>query len=813
MRSCAIRKTSLLALLAALVASTPGCFTLYDDPEYPKKGKPAELHVFPTNISPWEDYRSALQPKFNLTADQALQQVLATTLRTEQSEIDYARFGVAAGLPGTSTSGSSSLEQILSSNSQVQADLSRQITTGEDGSTIVVNRGATGSAGQGLTTTNTNQSSTTLTPGVAPDLAAARGTPPTASLTGFGDQGVTTDPMMRYWVASALYQEVQILNRIVEDMTDHDEYKAYVVRMQVGLMPYSRKSPLDTYLTISASQKSQAIAQAKIKIESLETLPKAPVNDEQNDKNEADHHLDSEERESDSNENSDEAPSPGRVKDTDNASPQDTVGFIEDGYAALIQNTASLALNQYLPAAISKADREEISKNMDFAAATFATGVTADNEVELFPLLIADNLELTAHKRSARQVRDIALSLQAMVQNAGVAANANTYREIAQAALGQEYNNLLMVSKRDHNQLRVRLGALNSPTTRYAAVPRNHYITFLMLVKNKNSDSNKLVPNLNDVDISYSAEFRKSLNGEVYTWKNCQDCHKDPNESIPTCAGACLSLPPRAYELPTLDNLPDPEAPVNTASHNNPIFMADDGQKAVVTLIGGKHLDPKYIDIWVEGTTPLVAGRSATPASPGVTATRAVPSVPARDFRLHHLAMAVDSTGRKLTVVFPSLKKLGYVNKSDQPSSFDLVLVTDRRAIAIPSGTSDTPIRYNIDYRSVSASPAEKAASKLAVTGSVAVDSRGQGSVTINLVLDPADSELSLLVTNGRLPANVTQGDVAASGKITLPTSKDTKQQILMLEGLAPGQTLTLQLKNKNGKVSDAVQIPVVRIK
>ncbi len=65
------------------------------------------------------------------------------------------------------------------------------------------------------------------------------------------DFEVQSDPMLEYWSATALYQEVQLLNRYVRDAALRDGWDAYVVRLQVSLMPRARHEPYDAYVMLS----------------------------------------------------------------------------------------------------------------------------------------------------------------------------------------------------------------------------------------------------------------------------------------------------------------------------------------------------------------------------------------------------------------------------------------------------------------------------------------------------------------------------------------------------------------------------------
>jgi len=59
------------------------------------------------------------------------------------------------------------------------------------------------------------------------------------------------DPMLMYWSATSLYQEVQLLNRYVRDAAIPPGFRAYLVRLQISLMPKRRNEPYDVYTTLS----------------------------------------------------------------------------------------------------------------------------------------------------------------------------------------------------------------------------------------------------------------------------------------------------------------------------------------------------------------------------------------------------------------------------------------------------------------------------------------------------------------------------------------------------------------------------------
>jgi len=59
------------------------------------------------------------------------------------------------------------------------------------------------------------------------------------------------DAMMEVWNANSLFQEVQILNRVLRDAVIPTGFRPYLVRLQVSLIPRRRHQPYDAYTTLS----------------------------------------------------------------------------------------------------------------------------------------------------------------------------------------------------------------------------------------------------------------------------------------------------------------------------------------------------------------------------------------------------------------------------------------------------------------------------------------------------------------------------------------------------------------------------------
>ncbi len=58
---------------------------------------------------------------------------------------------------------------------------------------------------------------------------------------------IANDPILQYTAATSLYQEVQILNRYIEDVATYKNKTAFLVRLQLQVLPYARNVPYDIY--------------------------------------------------------------------------------------------------------------------------------------------------------------------------------------------------------------------------------------------------------------------------------------------------------------------------------------------------------------------------------------------------------------------------------------------------------------------------------------------------------------------------------------------------------------------------------------
>jgi hypothetical protein len=232
------------------------------------------------------------------------------------------------------------------------------------------------------------------------DEHSRREAPSTSSYSqtrlGGGSAG-RSDAMLEYWAATALFQEVQLLNRSVRDAAIPSGYRAYLVRLQLSLMPRRRNEPYDTYTTLSFFRPDLA----------------QPLAD-------------------------------------------------RDGSDARIHEPVVTSLR---------------------AASTRRTDLLPGSGPCVLPLVATDNLEASNQSRAGAETHRLALDFLGFPGDFATNLQAQFFQEQLQAQVNaRDLNSLLTVARLSENSLRVRLGALQQATARYAMVPRNHYVTLLLMV-------------------------------------------------------------------------------------------------------------------------------------------------------------------------------------------------------------------------------------------------------------------------------------------------------------------------------------------
>lgn len=172
-----------------------------------------------TSVEPWADVAERLQPNFKLaTGDDALSKTLPITQQALTRTLDALSAQAQIGLPSTT----------------------RTVTENTN----------TDAAGK---TTQTRTEEQKEAPGEAPKAAAEllqRSLKDmTDGLAASFDYG--KDPVLQYQTATALFQEVQLLNSYLNSAALQSCFTPYLVRLQIGVTPYARRQPYDVYQRVS----------------------------------------------------------------------------------------------------------------------------------------------------------------------------------------------------------------------------------------------------------------------------------------------------------------------------------------------------------------------------------------------------------------------------------------------------------------------------------------------------------------------------------------------------------------------------------
>jgi len=180
---------------------------------------------------PWEDYISRLTTNFQLNEAQALEAVIPRTAILEDKILDSFAAGAQIGLR--------------------QRSESRTTTTTE------------GAEGVSSTAERTDSSQPGVVPGAAPAAPGAdrgaSGLPGTPEGERKAENIQKVDAILAYTAASALFQEVQLLNRSVIDAALRRNMRPYVVRLQVGVQPFARNQPYDVFMNLGFFPPTQQV--------------------------------------------------------------------------------------------------------------------------------------------------------------------------------------------------------------------------------------------------------------------------------------------------------------------------------------------------------------------------------------------------------------------------------------------------------------------------------------------------------------------------------------------------------------------------
>jgi hypothetical protein len=468
------------------------------------------------SIAKWDYYVGALQPSFTLSPDQALGLATPITTRTDRAIIDA--LSASVGLAPPTSSRTASTTETASSNQNTSGTLSTSssvtagtgtsiaangtaTTTGTSQQTQSVNgstsAGASGQAGVSATDTSTSAPGdvSKAVPQPPPSVGAAP-QPTNNPLNG----DVVVDPFTRYSAATALYQEVQLLDRYVRDIALKRNADVYVMRLDVSLLPARRGQAWDAYTTFALFVEPPArptihfTATPTSIVPGGSTLLQWSVTG-----------ADAVTIE----------PGIGTVQNTGSqyVSPSMTtpyrlsasnkVGTATRMIEITVAPPSSVPVprNDRQPDARPKNDRSADGRDAEkFRAAVqmvnalsgqliapLLTGVQDQFrepaiEPTVVPILVTDSLEQSFGASSESYLRQFAVALSLLKQGFGASGQLGRQVQALQTALGQDTNSLLTVTKVSQNSVRVRFGAAQQLSSGLALVPRNHTVTLVVFV-------------------------------------------------------------------------------------------------------------------------------------------------------------------------------------------------------------------------------------------------------------------------------------------------------------------------------------------
>ncbi len=199
-------RLALVPILLAACSSSPPIFDPVHADDFEDAGS---VHLAVLAVARWSDYASALQPDFHLDGDTAVKEVARDSRWQSRESLTNAQGGMQSTL----------LQQPNNPTGLQPAQ------------------------------PNLTPVPQALTPDERATSPRAQPPPSVADPADLPKTG--PDSMLKYTAATALYQEVQLLNRHIRDAAIPAGFRPYMVRLQLSLMPSRRHAPYDVYTTLS----------------------------------------------------------------------------------------------------------------------------------------------------------------------------------------------------------------------------------------------------------------------------------------------------------------------------------------------------------------------------------------------------------------------------------------------------------------------------------------------------------------------------------------------------------------------------------
>jgi hypothetical protein len=189
-------------------------------------------------VTDWDDVASELQPSFKMDSATAFAAAIPNTQQLDERLYDALTANVQVALPTTT-----------------MTNTTKEVTNPETGEIE----------------TSVNNDRTRKTG--SPPSAAALSPSGAAALAALSGQTLGDDPMLRYLAATALQQEVALLNRYIKDQVSWPGSQAFVIRLQLAVMPNARTMPYDIETDITLHAEDE---QSRARLALPSQVPLAP---------------------------------------------------------------------------------------------------------------------------------------------------------------------------------------------------------------------------------------------------------------------------------------------------------------------------------------------------------------------------------------------------------------------------------------------------------------------------------------------------------------------------------------------------------
>lgn len=143
------------------------------------------------------------------------------------------------------------------------------------------------------------------------------------------------------------------------------------------------------------------------------------------------------------------------------------------------------------------------------------------------PLLATDNLEASSQNRSSNFIRQFGLGVSAVVEGVNGQFSVDRFKQNVESIAGEDLNSIVTVGSISENAVRVRFGAMNQGSTRYAMVPRNYNIHLLVLVPECHAIKEKAM-----LQIMNRTGFKNAQTGEELASRSQRDVRRKLKEAI-----------------------------------------------------------------------------------------------------------------------------------------------------------------------------------------------------------------------------------------------------------------------------------------